>query len=457
MIFTPRPYQEEAIDFLLKNGSAGLFADMGLGKTAMTLSAIQDLLLNSFKAHRVLVVAPLRVALISWPDELKKWGFDQRLTSVVIHGGKKKQLLHFDAHAADVTFINYDGLKWLSENAVGMPHYDMLVLDESTFVKNQKTKRFKILRSLRKHVDRCIILTGTPMPNSMMDLWSQVYMLDQGERLGTSFYKFRNKYFMKIDHFGYKWALKRGAKEEIIDLISDICMVLKAVDHLDMPELKRNAIETRLSKVRMSEYEELEKDFFLMLENGEAVEAFSSAALSMKLRQYVAGFVYDDEGNPIRVHKERLYLLSELLESLNGKPLLCAVQFKEEIPMIREHLKSNVPAIYSDTKTNEGLQHIRDWNEGKLPLLLAHPASIGHGLNLQSGGCNLLWYSLTWSLEHFDQTNARLWRSGQEDDVTMHYIVVKDTIDEAISDAIKGKDKSQQELIKRLKEWRDRI
>ena len=452
-----RDYQEKAVDFLCKNGSAALFADMGMGKCLMTLSAMCRLMLDSFKVYKVLVVAPLRVALISWPEEMKKWDFDQKITSIVVHGSHKKRLLHHDAHGADVTFINYDGLRWLSDNAVGMPKYDMLVLDESTFIKSHQTKRFKILRSLRKHISRCVILTGTPMPNSMLDLWAQMYMIDEGERLGSSFYKYRNKYFMKADYFGYKWALKKGSKEEITALISDVCMVLKAEDHLDMPELRRNELKIKLSAKRMMEYQELEKDFFLMLENGEAVEAFSSAALSMKLRQYVAGFVYDDMRNPIRVHDERLKVLKELIESLNGKPLLVAVQFQEEIQMVRDYFKDpDLPAIYSKTSTKQSVEYISAWNKRELPILMAHPASIGHGLNLQSGGCNMLWYSLTWSLEHFEQTNARLWRQGQEDTVFMHYIVAHDTIDEAIADTIGGKEKSQQELLRRLKQWKDK-
>lgn len=451
-VYTPYPYQGETIELMKKHKAFAVFADMGLGKTVMTLQTIYDLAFEACEVHRVLILSPLRVTKFTWPGELDKWAFADRLTYAVCHGKSKKEVIQSTSHEVDITLLNYDGLKYFRKYGKYIPPYDMLIIDESTFVKNQETIRWDIVSSLARLIPRRILLTGTPAPNSLLDLWAQMYMLDYGERLGTSYYHYRNKYFTK-DEYSRRWHLRRGAKEKIHTAIADLCIVLKAEDHLDMPELHNNKLSIRLPPKLQAQYEEFEDDMFIQL--GDAgIEAFNMAALSMKLRQFISGFMYDEEKNAHFIHNERLNVLKELIESLNGTPLLVAVQFREEVDMIREALGYKVPAFYTKTTAKEEVIYFKGWNAGTIPVLLAHPASISHGLNLQHGGCNMLWYSQTWSLEHLQQMIARLWRNGQNNKVVNNFIIAEGTVDEVIFAAVAAKDATQRELLDRIQKWR---
>lgn len=450
MNFNPHPYQEKGRQLLLSTPRIGLFFDLGLGKTVTTLTAVNDLMFDTFEVARVLIVAPKRVALNVWPEEIAKWAHLAHLTYSVIHGPNKLEALKSPAR---IHIINYDGLKWLARNWMHAPRYDMLVLDESTFVKNQGSKRFAVCRAISDITPRTVLLTGKPAPNGLIDLWAQIFLLDQGKRLCANKTDFINFYFTAKNN-GTGWVPRRGTIKEISDRIGDITLTLQAEDYLAMPKLVHNKIVCDLPHKLRKEYDTLETKFFLELE-GADIMAFSAGALSMKLRQYVSGFVYDEFKTGHPVHQLRLEVVSELLESLNGAPLLICVQFIHEIEMLRSHLGADTPAIYSSSSTKEDQEMLRRWNAGELPLLIANPQSIGHGLNLQSGGHNLLWFSLTWNLDVYDQTIARLWRQGQESDrVVNHVIVMRDTIDEPIFGALQAKARTQQELLTRLKEWR---
>lgn len=452
MIFKPRAYQKDVIEQLCSRQRLALFMFMGLGKTACVLTAIVKLIYDYLVVNKVLVVAPKTVAKVVWPDELEKWSHLWPLTWVVLHGATKEKDLEL-THKRDITIINYDGLAWLEQHRRTLPHYDLLVLDESTFVKNQGSRRGAAARRLSKQIPRTVIMSGAPAPNSLLDLWHQMYILDQGQRLGQTEGFYKNRYFMQDMNQHSRWFLKRNAGRQIADTIKDIAIVLRADDLLDLPSIVNCDIPIRLTKEQRERYQTLEDQFFLDLSKDEKLVVFNAAALSMKLRQFISGFVYT-ETKPVRVHTEKLHRLKELLESLNGSPLLVAIQFHEEVSMIRDFLKRDVPTINSKTPDADRKEYIRQWNRGELPIMLMHPASGSHGLNLQFGGFNILYYSLTWSLDHYDQYIARLVRTGQKNEhVIVHRFIVRETIDEVILAVLSQKTKTQAELIDRIKAW----
>lgn len=442
MKFMPHDYQKYAIEYIKSHPITALFLDMGLGKTVTTLTAIRDLMYDAFEVKRVLVVAPLRVARDTWPDELRKWNHLKELTCSVVVGtvAERRRALQQDA---DIYIVNRENLVWLYENS--RLDFDMVVLDELSSFKNHQSKRFRAMKAMRPKVKRIVGLTGTPTGNGLMDLWAEFRILDMGERLGRYISQYRNLYFKPDKRNGmvvYSYKPLPGAEEAIYHQISDITMSMKATDYLEMPELVSVAKEVRLSETEKKRYDELKKSLVLELPGGEVTSA-NAASLTLKLSQMANGAIYTDDKNVVNIHDRKLEALEDLVESANGKSVLVAYWFKHDKDRIRERMEA---------RELKEPQDFADWNAGKIPVALIHPASAGHGLNLQKGGSILIWFGLTWSLELYQQTNARLWRQGQADKtVIIQHIVAKDTIDERILNVLKHKDGTQAALIDAVK------
>lgn len=438
----PHDYQKYAIEYIKSHPITALFLDMGLGKTVTTLTAIRDLMYDAFEVKRVLVVAPLRVARDTWPDELRKWNHLKELTCSVVVGtvAERRRALQQDA---DIYIVNRENLAWLYENS--RLDFDMVVLDELSSFKNHQSKRFRAMKAMRPKVKRIVGLTGTPTGNGLMDLWAEFRILDMGERLGRYISQYRNLYFKPDKRNGmvvYSYKPLPGAEEAIYHQISDITMSMKATDYLEMPELVSVAKEVRLSETEKKRYDELKKSLVLELPGGEVTSA-NAASLTLKLSQMANGAIYTDDKNVVNIHDRKLEALEDLVESANGKSVLVAYWFKHDKDRIRERMEA---------RELKEPQDFADWNAGKIPVALIHPASAGHGLNLQQGGSILIWFGLTWSLELYQQTNARLWRQGQADKtVIIQHIVAKDTIDERILNVLKHKDGTQAALIEAVK------
>lgn len=438
----PHDYQKYAIEYIKSHPITALFLDMGLGKTVTTLTAIRDLMYDAFEVKRVLVVAPLRVARDTWPDELRKWNHLKELTCSVVVGtvAERRRALQQDA---DIYIVNRENLAWLYENS--RLDFDMVVLDELSSFKNHQSKRFRAMKAMRPKVKRIVGLTGTPTGNGLMDLWAEFRILDMGERLGRYISQYRNLYFKPDKRNGmvvYSYKPLPGAEEAIYHQISDITMSMKATDYLEMPELVSVVKEVRLSETEKKRYDELKKSLVLELPGGEVTSA-NAASLTLKLSQMANGAIYTDDKNVVNIHDRKLEALEDLVESANGKSVLVAYWFKHDKDRIRERMEA---------RELKEPQDFADWNAGKIPVALIHPASAGHGLNLQKGGSILIWFGLTWSLELYQQTNARLWRQGQADKtVIIQHIVAKDTIDERILNVLKHKDGTQAALIDAVK------
>lgn len=449
MEYRPHSYQQYAIDYIETHPIAAVLLDMGLGKTSITLTALADLLFDSFEVHRVLVVAPLRVAKTTWSNEIQKWEHLSILQYSVVVGTEAERQEALAAQA-DIYIINRENLQWLVEKS-GVPFdFDMVVVDELSSFKNHQTKRFKALMRVRPGVNRIVGLTGTPSSNGLMDLYAEFRLLDMGARLGRFIGQFRTTYFRPDKTNGYivySYRPLPGAEEAIYEKISDITISMKATDHLDMPELISTEYTVQLSEEEREKYDVLKKDLLLQLPDGE-VTAANAASLNGKLSQMANGAVYTDDEGVVEVHDRKLDALEDIIEATNGKPVLIAYWFKHDLTRIMERLnKIGVP--YQQINSNAS---IRQWNAGELPVALIHPASAGHGLNLQSGGSTLVWFGLTWSLELYQQTVARLWRQGQSArTVTVLHIVTKGTVDEQILKALEAKDTSQAALIAAVK------
>ena len=444
MRFSPHDYQKYAIDYIESHPVAAVLLDMGLGKTVISLTAIFDLLFDSFEVSRILVVAPLRVARDTWPAEIRKWEHLSGLTYAVAVGNARERKAAL-LQGADVTIINRENLGWLIDDS-GIPFaYDMVVLDELSSFKNHKSKRFRALMKIRPKVKRIIGLTGTPSSNGLMDLWAEFKVLDKGERLGRFITQYRNQYFMPDKRNGeivYSYKPLPHAEDSIYRRIGDITISMKSADHLKMPELVSLQYEAQLSVDERKRYEALKQDLVLNL-HGDEITAANAATLTGKLFQLANGAIYSDDGKIIEFHDRKLDALEDIIEAANGKPLLVAYWFRHDLERIRRRF--NVREI----KTSAD---IADWNAGNIPVAVIHPASAGHGLNLQAGGSTLVWFGLTWSLELYQQTNARLWRQGQESrTVVIQHIIAANTIDGQILDALKRKDKTQAALIAAVK------
>lgn len=453
MKFIPHDYQRHCIDYIKDHDIAALFLDMGLGKTIITLTALNELMLDYVKAYKVLIIAPLRVARDTWPNELKKWDHLKNLKMSVVMGTRKKrvQALQTPAH---LYAINRENLKWLvdyyDKNKLDWD-FDTIVIDELSTFKNHQSQRWKALRSVRPRCRRIIGLTGTPAPNSLFDLWAEIGILDQGERLGRFITRFREAYFRPSSYdpatgIVFQYELREGAEQKIYDRISDICISMKALDYLDMPECTYTETVVRMSDQEKLLYKSLKNDLILPMDDGD-VEAANAAALSNKLLQMANGAVYDENGSVREFHQKKLEMLEDLIEAANGQNVLIAYWFKHDKDRITAYLeKQRISVRYLQTSKD-----MEDWNAGKIPVALIHPASAGHGLNIQSGGHILIWFGLTWSLEAYQQTNARLWRQGQKERVSIHHIITEGTVDENVMKALNAKEYRQEDLIAAVK------
>lgn len=443
MKYKPHEYQSYATEFILSHPISAVFLEMGLGKSVITLSAIFDLCLDSFLVCKVLVIAPLRVARDTWPAEIKKWDHLKGLSYSVAVGTEKERI---DALKKQSTLyiINRENVDWLVHKS-GIPfHFDMVVIDELSSFKSYGAKRFKSLLKVRPSVKRIVGLTGTPSSNGLMDLWAEFRILDLGQRLGRYISHYRNTYFKPDKRnaqiiFSYKPL--PGAKDEIYKQISDITISMKSTDYLKMPEYVSNEVFVTLSEKEWKVYSEFKEDMVANL-GDEEIDAVNAAVLSGKLLQMANGAVYDSENKAHVIHDKKLDALEDLIEGANGKPVLVAYWYKHDL----ERIKDRFPV-----KQIQSSKDIEDWNDGKIPIAVIHPASAGHGLNLQSGGSTLIWFGLTWSLELYQQTNARLYRQGQRDTVIVHHIITKNTIDEDVLLALTKKEKTQDALIDAVK------
>lgn len=444
MKYNPHDYQRYAAEFIITHPISALLLDMGLGKTSITLTAINDLLFDSFEVHKVLVVAPLRVARDTWSAEIEKWEHLKNLRYSVVIGTAQERISALST-PADIYIINRENIQWLVEES-GLPFdFDMAVIDELSSFKNHQSKRFRAFMKSRPKLKRIVGLTGTPAGNGLMDLFAEFKLLDMGERLGRLIGQYRNTYFQPDKRNGmviYSYKPLPNAERQIYDKISDITISMKAADHLKMPKLISAEYTVRISEKEKEKYDRLKKELILSTEDNE-VTAANAASLSNKLSQMANGAVYSDDESVIQIHDRKLDALEDIIESMNGKPLLVAYWFKHDLERIRKRFEIR------EIKSSED---ISDWNSGIIPVALIHPASAGHGLNLQNGGSTLVWFGLTWSLELYQQTNARLWRQGQTaDTVVIQHIIAKGTIDEQIMKALKTKDTTQAALITAVK------
>lgn len=449
MEYKPYDYQKYATDFIINHPVAAVILQMGLGKTVCTLDAIDQLMYDRFEVQKVLVIAPLRVAKVTWSDEIKKWNNFSHLRYSVVVGMEKERIKALKTDA-DIYIINRENIAWLVEKSHIPFEFDMVVIDELSSFKNWNSKRFKAFMKVRPRMRRVIGLTGTPSPNGMMDLFAQFKCLDMGQRLGRFITQYRNNYFVPDRMNGqivYSYKLRPGAEEQIFDKISDITISMKALDHLQMPELIENRYPVYMSEKEKYMYESLKKDLILPYKDDESIIAANAAALSGKLCQMANGAVYSESGDIVTIHDRKLDALEDMIEAAQG-PILVCYWFKHDVERIEKKLQElNVSFERITSETS-----IRKWNAGKLDVGLIHPASAGHGLNLQKGGNTIVWFGLTWSLELYLQTNARLWRQGQTNKtVVIQHIITAGTIDEDILEALMNKDASQNKLLNAVK------
>lgn len=438
MKYEPHNYQQFATDFILEHPISCLMLDMGLGKTVITLTALWQLVLDSFDVSRILVIAPKRVAEDTWPKELSKWEHLAGLDATLVMGTQAERESALRQHTF-LYIINRENVSWLVANHPW--DFDMVVIDELSSFKSNQAQRFKAMKKVRPLVSRIVGLTGTPAPNSLLDLWPEMYLMDMGKRLGRFIGGFRERFFTpdkRNRDIIYSYKPREGAEDAIYGLISDICISMKAVDYLDMPELIMNRVEVNMDSRERKIYEDFQRDMVVNLQ-GEELDAVNAAALSGKLTQMANGAVYGENRKVLHIHDRKLDALEDLVEAANGKPLLVAYWYEHDLQRIK--------ARFKNARCIDTTQDIDDWNAGKIPLALIHPASAGHGLNLQDGGCTIVWFGLTWSLELYQQLNARLWRQGQKHTVVIHHIVTKDTHDEDVLRALDNKDTRQSALI----------
>lgn len=415
-------YQTFAVQHIISHPEAGLLLDMGLGKTVSTLTAIKKLMDEYLEVNKVLIIAPKRVAESTWCDEIEKWEHLKGLTVSKILGSQKQRKEALKA-SADIYTINRENVVWLVSHLQGYWPFDMVVIDELSSFKSSKSARFRALRLVRPKTNRVVGLTGTPAPNGLIDLWSQIYLLDMGARLERTITAYRTKYFRPGRTNGqivFDYKLNNGSEEAIYKQIGDICISMKAEDYLQLPERIDRTVDVHLTEKLAEQYMEFEKEQVLALENEDGdISAVNAAALSNKLLQFSNGAIYDSERNVHEIHSEKLEALEEIVEAANGQSVLVFYSFRHDVSRIMRKLKSFHP------KEIGGPEDIKAWNNGNLPLLLAHPASAGHGLNLQGGGHIIVWFGLPWSSELYQQANARLYRQGQSKPVIIHHLIAR--------------------------------
>lgn len=448
MKFVPHEYQKYCIDRMITDDKLGLMLDMGLGKTIITLTAIQDLIYNRFQVRKVLIVAPKKVAEATWTDEVAKWEHLTLLRTSLVLGSSSKRIKAL-AKNADIYIINRENVVWLVEYYKNEWPFDMVVLDEWSSFKNHQAKRFKALKWVRNKMKRVVGLTGTPTPNGLIDLWAQVYLLDQGERLEKTIGKYRERYFNpgqrnRTTIFNYE--AKEGSNGSIHKKIADICISMKAEDYLELPDVIYETVPVVLDPKAKKAYDELEKKMILELEDTDITVA-GAAALSNKLQQLANGALYGENREVFEIHDCKLEMFLELIEQLNGKPALVFYNFQHDLSRIQKALeKSGLRVRLLKTPQDQ-----MDWNNKQIDILLAHPASAAYGLNLQAGGNHVVWFGLNWSLELYQQANKRLHRQGQAEKVIIHHLVTKDTRDEDVLAALESKGDVQEELLNSLK------
>ena len=440
MQYKPHDYQKFAVDFIETHPQAAVLLECGLGKTSITLTALNDMMFDRFEIRKVLIIAPIRVCRNSWAAEIAKWDHLNGMTYSLILGTKEQRLAAL-RQKADLYIINRENVQWLIESS-GMPFdFDMVVIDELSSFKNHQSKRFKALRKVRPFVKRIVGLTGTPCSNGLMDLWAQFRLLDKGERLGKRIGQYRDAYFTP-DWNGFTYSPRPGAEKQIYSKIADISISMKTTDHLKMPELVMIADTVELDEATATIYKDMEQDMCLDF-GGDSITAANAGVLCGKLTQLASGAVYTDGSSVMRIHSHKLDALEDLLEAQNGKPALIVYWYKHERDTIMQRFDCR------EIKTDAD---IADWNAGKIPVALIQPSSAGHGLNLQSGGSTIIWYTMPWSLELYQQTNARLWRQGQQSEtVVIHHLVAAGTIDEDIMKVLENKDKTQAAMMKAVK------
>jgi len=438
MEFKPHKYQEEAINKIIEIDRCGLFLDMGLGKTVITLTAINDLMFNRFEVNKVLIIAPLKVAEDTWIKELSKWDHLTNLSMSLVLGDKAKRIKALETQA-DIYVINRENVSWLVTYLGRDWDFDMVVIDELSSFKNPSASRFKSLKKVIGKSSRVVGLTGTPNPNGYMDLWSQIYLLDSGERLGKTLTKYRDTYFVPDKRDSYRvftYKLRSGADKIINKSISDICISMKAEDYLELPD--KIFIDHMVSLKNRKMYDDLEKEFYFEFEKGSEVIASSKSVLINKLLQLSNGAVYMDSNRYHKVHDDKLNKLEEIVESTLDSPILCFYQYGHDV----DRIKSRFPFAQELSQDN-----IDAWNEGKIKLLLTHPASSAYGLNLQQGGNIIVWFGLPWNLELYQQANARLHRQGQNHNVFIHHLICENTVEERVLETLQRKGKVQDELL----------
>ncbi len=443
-IFKARQYQEYAIKKIIENPAICLALDMGLGKTIITLSAVQELIYNCYEVQKVLVIAPLRVAETTWLEENLKWQH-LNLKIISVLGAEKKRIAAL-SQAADIYVINRENVQWLINYYRKKFPFDMVIIDESSSFKNPASKRFRALRKIRPLIKRIVELTGTPAPNSLMDLWAQMFLLDGGERLGRTLSEYRQKYFTagaKNGHLVYNWVPIRNADKIIYKKISDICISMKSEDYLKLPPVINNFVKVNLSEEVQTAYKKFEKNLILSVKE-ETLTAANAAVLANKLLQFANGAVYNEDGKIIEIHETKLKALAEMLEEIN-QPILIFYWFRHDLERLQKKFSFAVQL--------KSAEDIKNWNNGKIKILLAHPASAGHGINLQFGGNIIVWFSLTWSLEFYQQANKRLHRSGQDKPVIIHHLIAGDTIDETVVKVLANKNSCQENLLSALKAY----
>ena len=444
MEFKPHEYQQRAIRKVEDQARVGLFLDMGLGKTVITLTAVKDLI-EDFAVTRVLVIAPKRVAEDTWTRESAKWDHLRDLRISPVLGGPVERRKALEAEA-DVYVIGRDNVQWLVEHLGRYWPFDMVVIDELSSFKNPQAKRFRALRKVMPRVDRVVGLTGTPSPNGLMDLWAEVYLLDQGERLERTIGAYRELYFRpgaSNGHVVYQWLPRKGAAKTIEDKLSDLCVSMSAADYLQLPERIDNVIPVKLQAAELAKYKELEREQVLSLGDDQTVVALNAAAVMNKLLQMANGCVYTEDGAYAMIHERKAEALEEIIDTTD-EPVLVFYSFRHDLASIVRRIP--------EARMLDGPEDIAAWNRGEIRVLLAHPASVGYGLNLQDGGRVIVWYGLTWSLELYQQANARLYRQGQEKPVIIHHLVTEGTVDEQVMKALQAKDTSQAALLAALKE-----
>lgn len=443
MRYEPHFYQTYTKEFILSHKEAAIFLDCGLGKTVVTLTAVEELLHDFFEIGKVLVIVPLRVARDTWPSEIAKWEHTKNIRASVVMGAVKERSAAL-LKPAEVYVINRENVKWLLEE-INMPmDFDMIVIDEISSFKSYQAKRFRALMKLRPSV-KCIVgLTGTPSANGLMDLWAEFRLLNMGKRRGRFISSYRDAYFLpdkRNQQMVFSYKPREGAEDAIYRSIGDITISMRAREYLKMPNLVSNIVHVALDERERKFYDDMKRDMVIAVEN-EEIDAVSAAALSNKLLQMANGAVYAEDGKVVRLHNRKLDALEDLAESANGKPVLIAYWYKHDL----ERIKSRLPV--QELRSREDIEA---WNAGEIFLGVIHPASAGHGLNLQFGGSILVWFGLTWSLELYQQTNARLYRQGKKNTAVIHHIVAVETIDEKVMQALEHKDKTQTALIEAVK------